>query len=92
MKQLYINGKQATIWQKALFTLATIGFFLLIIPFGLGILAIGMILTGIFYVYLYFKVRKIKQMMNVQEQMFKKAEPAMKNRQEGVIDGEYKEL
>lgn len=95
MKQLYINGKQASLWQKALFALGTIGFLILIIPLGLGILAIGAILAVIFYLYLYFKIRKIKKMFSVQEaQMYQQQKSAQNTDQtrDGTIDGEYKEL
>lgn len=95
MKQLYINGKQASLWQKLLFAMVTIGFLILIIPLGLGILAIGAILTVIFYVYLYWKVRKIKKMLGAQEaKMYQQQNNAQNasQRREGSIDGEYKEL
>lgn len=95
MKQLYINGKQASLWQKLLFALATIGFLILIIPFGLGILAIGAILTVIFYVYLYWKVRKIKKMLGAEKVKMYQQQNSAQNanqRREGTIDGEYKEL
>lgn len=95
MKQLYINGKQASLWQKLLFALATIGFLILIIPLGLGILAIGAILTVIFYVYLYWKVRKIKKMLGAEEVRAYQQQNSAQNanqRREGTIDGEYKEL
>lgn len=96
MKQLYINGKQASLWQKVLFALATIGFLILIIPLGLGILAIGAILTVIFYLYLYFKIRKIKKMLGAQEaqQMYQQQNSTQNSnqRREGTINGEYKEL
>ncbi|KZX37657.1 hypothetical protein [Wohlfahrtiimonas chitiniclastica] len=97
MRELYINGKQASLWQKILITLGSIGFLLLIIPLGLGILAVGAVLAVIFYVYLYFKVRKIKKVMqaaqaaqaqHMYENMRPKAEPTKRN----IIDGEYKEL
>lgn len=95
MKQLYINGKQASLWQKVLFALATIGFLILIIPLGLGILAVGAILTVVFYLYLYFKIRKIKKMLGAQEaQMYQQQNSTQNTQQkrEGTIDGEYKEL
>mgnify|MGYP001332552765 CR=1 FL=1 len=95
MKQLYINGKQASLWQKVLFALGTIGFLILIIPLGLGILAIGAILAVVFYLYLYFKMRKIKKMFNEQAaQMYQQQNSAQNANQkrEGSIDGEYKEL
>ncbi|WP_077926893.1 hypothetical protein [Wohlfahrtiimonas populi] len=95
MKQLYINGKQASLWQKVLFALATIGFLILIIPLGLGILAVGAILTVVFYLYLYFKIRKINKMLGAQEaQMYQQQNSAQNANQkrEGTIDGEYKEL
>ncbi|GAA5097534.1 hypothetical protein [Wohlfahrtiimonas larvae] len=96
MKQLYIiNGKPASLWQKVLFALATIGFLILIIPLGLGILAIGAILTVVFYVYLYWKIRKIKKMLGAQEAQAYQQQNSTQNtnqRREGTIDGEYKEL
>lgn len=95
MKQLYINGKQASLWQKVLFALMTVGFLILIIPLGLGILAVGAILTVVFYLYLYFKIRKIKKMLGAQEaQMYQQQNSAQNadQRREGTIDGEYKEL
>lgn len=95
MKQLYINGKEASLWQKALFALATIGFLILIIPLGLGILAIGAILTIVFYLYLYWKIRKIKKMLSAQESQMHQQQNSTQNtnqRREGTIDGEYKEL
>ncbi|MGL4674823.1 MAG: hypothetical protein ACRCXK_08175 [Wohlfahrtiimonas sp.] len=95
MKQLYINGKQASLWQKALFALATIGFLILIIPLGLGILAIGAILTVVFFLYLYWKIRKIKKMLSAQESQMHQQQNSTQNtnqRREGTIDGEYKEL
>ena len=64
MKQLYINGKQATLWQKVLLTLGTIGFLILIIPLGIGILAIGAVAAAVFYVYLYFNLKKLKQFIS----------------------------
>lgn len=95
MKSLYINGKQASLWQKLLFTAGTIGFLILIIPLGLGILAIGMICAAIFYLYLYFKIRKMKKMFNVQQETYmsqQKNEQTTSQKRESSIDGEYKEL
>lgn len=100
MRELYINGKQASLWQKALIALGSIGFLLLIIPLGLGILAVGAVLAVIFYVYLYFKVRKIKKMMQAAQaaqaqqaqHMYENMRPKAEQTKRNIIDGEYKEL
>lgn len=94
MKQLYINGKQATLWQKVLLTLGTIGFLILIIPLGIGILAIGAVAAAVFYVYLYFKLKKLKKVLNAQNETVyqqQRSENFQKNTG-NTIDGEYKEL
>lgn len=95
MKQLYINGKQASLWQKTLLALGTIGFLILIIPLGIGILAIGIVFAAFFYLYLYFKIRKMKKVFSAQQESFMQQQQTAQNtsqKREGSIDGEYKEL
>lgn len=93
MKQLYINGKEASLWQKILFGMAMIGFLCLLIPLGITILLIGLVFVTVFYVYIYFKVKKIKKMMQMQEEnIYQQPNQTVNNTREDVIDGEYKEL
>lgn len=104
-KQLYINGKPASLLQQIIAIIVGIGALVVFAFFGLAIFVIGLGVTAIFAVYFFWKTRKVRKQFR--EEMNRAKERAAEqgftqhnamNSQEGsakkgqLFEGEYKEL
>lgn len=60
-KQLYINGKPASLFQQIIAVILGIGALIVFAFFGLAIFVIGLGVTAIFAVYFFWKTRKVRK-------------------------------
>lgn len=102
--QLYINGKPASLFQRIVAAVIGVGALVLFAFFGLAIFVIGLGVTVIVGLYLWWKTRKIRRQLNEEMQRAKMQASAgfsetqnMKQKPEAgkdgnLYEGEYKEL
>ncbi|MHC5225553.1 hypothetical protein [Ignatzschineria sp. LJL83] len=60
-RQLYINGKPASLLQRILAVIIGIGALILLAFFGLAILVIGLGITAVLGIFFWWKTRKIRK-------------------------------
>ena len=104
-KQLYINGKPASLLQQIIAVIVGIGALVVFAFFGLAIFVIGLGVTAIFAVYFFWKTRKVRKQFREEmnrvkerssEQGFTNSSTANSEgnaaKKGQLFEGEYKEL